>query len=564
MKKVALLFASLVLVFGVVVLIQFQRNPIIESISPRIGSPGDVLVIQGRHFGSASGSVFVAGERIIQRNMLEWSGSRISLRIPEGMTSGLVIVETPQGISNGVLYANRSLLPTPLGSTQQVPRTDLRISSREVRRGQEIEVLYSGITSLPLGSRLSWENADGFSVDPIIRQRSQGRITFIVPIQAQSGRLLFHDGDELVQSVQITVLPPRGLVSQTNELTEKIWTISYGIHGEFSLLANQHITEVTNQGLILPEPDRRRDLSQVRIPLLSVGPNQRPVHWDIQSFGQLTPNQVLNHTEYSRLLALYQLPTEVSQPLTWGITIEQQVRVTEIRNQFTENQVITSYLGLEEESRPWNTLESRILGIDEQTASAIRNLAQTLTLRQPNLLRRTRIVFDWVVNRSQPVFDPRSIPVMDLWSQVASTTQGNKLNSFSYAALTVGLLRASGIPARVIEGMLILDHQELVPHFWVEALLPEIGWIPLDPGFADGMFGTQSSRAANPLQYYFGSLDPYRITLGILGSPEPWFHPGHYNQPEVGIFVSPQRYTLPASTWNIQQVSWELPVLLSP
>ena len=564
MKKAALIFATLVLVFGVVVLIQFQRNPVIESISPRIGSPGDVLVIQGQYFGSTPGSVFVAGERIIQRNMLEWSGSRISLRIPEGMTSGLVIVETPQGTSNGILYANRSLLPTPLGAPQQAPRTELRLSSREVRRGQEIEVLYSGIGSLPLGSRLSWENADGFSIEPIIRQRSQGRLTFIVPIQAQSGRLLFHDGNELVQSVQITVLPPRGLVPQTNEVSERVWTISYGIHGEFSLIPRQDSTEVARQGIAQPEPIRRRDLSQVRVPLVPVRPNQRPVHWDIQSFGQLSPLQVLNHGEYSRLLALYQLPTEVNQPLTWGILLEQQVSVLEIRNQFSENQIITSYLGLEEESRPWNTLESQILGIDEPTAAAIRNLAQTLTLRQPNLLRRARIVFDWVVNRSEPIFDPRVIPVQDLWSEVAETPQGNRLNSFSYATLTVALLRASGIPARVIEGMLVLDFQELVPHFWVEALLPEIGWIPMDPGFADGMFGVQSSRVTNPLQFYFGSLDPYRITLGILGSPEPWFHPGHYIQPEVGLFVSPQRYTLPASSWNVQQVSWELPVLLSP
>jgi hypothetical protein len=268
MKKVAVFFSAIVLLFGVFVILQFQRDPVIDSITPRIGSPGDVLVIQGRFFGSSTGSVFVAGERITQRNFLEWTPSRISLRIPEGMTSGLVLVETPQGVSNGILYANRSLLPTPLASALEAPRTELRVSSREVRRGQELEVLYSGITSLPLGSRLIWENSDGFTLEPRIRQRTQGRITFVVPIEAQTGRLLYNDGNERLQSIQITVLPPRGLVTQINSVEERIWRLSYGVHGDLSLRSIQPVNEPVHQSSNISSPRDLREFPQVRLPVI--------------------------------------------------------------------------------------------------------------------------------------------------------------------------------------------------------------------------------------------------------------------------------------------------------
>ncbi len=48
------------------------------------------------------------------------------------------------------------------------------------------------------------------------------------------------------------------------------------------------------------------------------------------------------------------------------------------------------------------------------------------------------------------------------------------------ANATVALLRAAGFEARTISGLLVSDDR-VVPHRWLECLLPGAGWVPTDP-----------------------------------------------------------------------------------
>jgi transglutaminase-like putative cysteine protease len=54
-----------------------------------------------------------------------------------------------------------------------------------------------------------------------------------------------------------------------------------------------------------------------------------------------------------------------------------------------------------------------------------------------------------------------------------------------YSSLLIALSRASGIPARYVEGLLHLDENGSVEvqqeHAWVELFLPGTGWVPVDP-----------------------------------------------------------------------------------
>ena len=65
----------------------------------------------------------------------------------------------------------------------------------------------------------------------------------------------------------------------------------------------------------------------------------------------------------------------------------------------------------------------------------------------------------------------------------------------------VMLLRLSGVPARLVNGFMGLEWNELGQymvvrqhhaHSWVEAYLPEKGWVIYDPTPADPMFALNS------------------------------------------------------------------------
>jgi hypothetical protein len=89
------------------------RPPMVESITPRIGYPKDVMVITGRFFGRNrdGGEVAVGGSRLVSGDYLEWKDNQISLRIPDDASSGLVRVITRRGKSRGILFTNREQIP---------------------------------------------------------------------------------------------------------------------------------------------------------------------------------------------------------------------------------------------------------------------------------------------------------------------------------------------------------------------------------------------------------------------------------------------------------------------
>lgn len=85
---------------------------------------------------------------------------------------------------------------------------------------------------------------------------------------------------------------------------------------------------------------------------------------------------------------------------------------------------------------------------------------------------------------------------------------GPSLAYDSYANLLIGELRAKSVPARAVLGKLVTNGQFIldksINHTWVEAYLPDVGWITLDPALA--VYGN-----------YFGSSDVMHVGLALWG-----------------------------------------------
>ncbi len=85
--------------------------PIISSIYPNIGVPGDTMTIEGVRFGAVRDTNIVRIKDIIVEDYISWNDNLIKLVIPEGVVSSEVKVKVYHYTSNG---QNFTAMPTKI------------------------------------------------------------------------------------------------------------------------------------------------------------------------------------------------------------------------------------------------------------------------------------------------------------------------------------------------------------------------------------------------------------------------------------------------------------------
>ncbi|MBR5867450.1 MAG: IPT/TIG domain-containing protein, partial [Spirochaetaceae bacterium] len=93
--------------------IDTTEKPVINSITPQIGVPGDIMIITGSGFGDVrdTSQVEIGGSALISSLYLSWSDSQIKILIPADVQDGLVYVITKGGKSEPMIFANRENVP---------------------------------------------------------------------------------------------------------------------------------------------------------------------------------------------------------------------------------------------------------------------------------------------------------------------------------------------------------------------------------------------------------------------------------------------------------------------
>ena len=75
--------------------------------------------------------------------------------------------------------------------------------------------------------------------------------------------------------------------------------------------------------------------------------------------------------------------------------------------------------------------------------------------------------------------------------------RSKKGNAFVYSSLYCALLRAAGIPARMVAGYLVGDAGKPTRrHFWDEFYVETLGWVPVDPLLGDEKITAAPGAAA--------------------------------------------------------------------
>jgi transglutaminase-like putative cysteine protease len=148
----------------------------------------------------------------------------------------------------------------------------------------------------------------------------------------------------------------------------------------------------------------------------------------------------------------------------------------------------------------------------------VKALADEITAGKTGILAKARAIYDWTVDNSFRDPQTRGCGLGDVPQLLGRP--GGKCADIS--SLYVALARSAGVPTREILGLRLgkEDATDITgwQHCWAEFYLPGSGWVAVDPADVRKAMLKQDLKLGDPKvaelrEYYFGTIDPYRIRL---------------------------------------------------
>jgi transglutaminase-like putative cysteine protease len=491
-KKREFLYAA---VFGVLVVFLLLssriagRPPVVESITPRIGYPKDVMVITGRFFGRTreGGEVAVGGSPLVSGDYLEWKDNQISLRIPEDVSSGLVRVITKRGKSRGILFTNREQIPVVISGPVKAGEPYLRaidplagsvgtlLDLSGLNFGQDRgggRVLFTWVSSEDDKESEGEEGSlvSALEYDQDYESWGDQEIQVRIPDGASSGHLLVAAEKGRSNSLYVEVGGAAGT---------KLFPLKQTYALEYSVQVRAVTGGAPNSlYLWVPKPLE--------------GPEQRGI--------QLVTQEPVPMFEDVRGVKLYRLENLLPGE-SYGVFQSYMVDRYSVETKVNVGRV-----------PPYDTatkLYKRYTAADPQVPAGsdeVVKLARSVVAGERNPYRQARAVYEYLLTRLEPVSSAGD-------QNPLRSLETRKADAYSYAVLFCALARAVGVPARPVAGYLLERGASASRHYWAEFYLETVGWIPVDPLLGEGRTRVTIPPEANPRNYYFGSLDFDRVTF---------------------------------------------------
>jgi transglutaminase-like putative cysteine protease len=466
-----------------------EGAPVISSISPRIGLPGELLSIRGERFGEEQGESYVtiAGTPPTGSSYTQWKDDRIELRVPEFAGSGLVRVHVGRRKSNQVLFSSRGAIPEPVRG--EVPGQSPRISAAEPPSGaigSLVSLRGSGFGASREGSGVyfSWDAESSPAAPAEARSARQVEV-----FEAEAGYELWNDREIRVRvpdgavSGNLEVRGPRGnsppvyfeitgMPGTKTYRDKRAYAFSYGV--------DIRVTGASSPNtLYLWVPEPARSSSQRNIRLLSR--NREPF------------------VEGYRGTSLFQF-TGLS-PLSAG-----GVELSYLAEVYTVESALRPQALRQGESSSQREALTRPSALVPSEDPELRALAAEIAGRERNPYLRAQRIYRWLIAEGGISRESRAGGALEaLRDKKADPCQG--------ALLFCALARALGIPALPAAGVLVDRSLGTARPYWAEFWIDGFGWVPLDPALGAGAAPANFNLPEDPGSWYFGNLDNQRITF---------------------------------------------------
>lgn len=475
-----------------------EEAPVIESIVPPVGSPGDVVLITGRNFGNERDMSYVSfsGAKITASSYISWSDTAIKLVLPANVQDGLVIVGTKDSQSNPALFANEGTIPVLVPTTQQVIKPVISsLSVEKISVGESLTIIGNNFGETRNNSRvlftidynnniknaayvnkkMTTENMVEVSADEAgYEYWSNTEIHVRVPTGARTGVVIVENEKNSSDPYNIEILETAG----TREyLDKKIYVVQYTAD-----VTDVDTPDVSTITLRCPIPvkipsQNAVDTTEIQpVPLI-----QNYQNCNVQQFKRDKNSVYKNNFTQTFVLPVYEVRTKVNPD-----------KIGSMKNL---NSVF--YLNY--------TRKDSIVPAD---SDEMVELYKKIVGKEKNYYKRAKLIYDYMCDNYSITKKNRKNDAdpMDLLKK-------EKGDAYDFTIIYAALLRTAGIPCVVNSGILINQDLTTQNHWWVDFYMPNIGWIPADIALGAGMEYKAWNTNQNNREYYFGNMDSHRVTF---------------------------------------------------
>lgn len=499
---IRLLFGLVIIgiIIGSIYLINYRTKPVpeIESILPPVGSPGDVVLIQGKNFGDVRDMSYVeiAGSKLTASSYISWSDESIKLVLPANVQDGLVYVGTKDMRSKPALFANEVDIPVPVTNNTIVSKPIIaQISTEKANVGEEIVIQGNNFGEARNNSKVLFtvdynnkirdaeflnqmlltENMVPASEDFYdYTSWSNTEIKVRVPDGACTGVVIVDTGNEQSDPFAITINDQSGRKNFDNK---KIYLVQYTAD-----IADVITNEVSTITLRCPVP--YTTVAQPDVEITETVPTPILLNYQHNLIHQITKSR--NNTPKSIFRQTFVLP------------------VYEVQTEVITEKIL-SYKDYELELYAAELKADNLVPSDNEQ---IVSLALEIVGKEKNPYKKAKLIYEYLCDNYEVLSHVRKNDADPL--DMVKTKRGD---AYDFAVIYTALLRASGIPALTDGGVLVSQDLMTQAHWWCEFYIHNIGWIPVDPVLGAGLKYKKWTDGPNMTdrQFYFGNLDSHHI-----------------------------------------------------
>ena len=490
----------ILIVLASIFLISYRTKPVpvINSIVPAVGSPGDLVTINGENFGAVRDMSYVeiAGSKLTASSYIPWTDSCIKLVLPANVQDGLVVVGTKEMRSKPALFANEVDIPVPVPTVQQVTKPVIAfLSSDKVSVGEILTITGNNFGDSKNQSKVLFtmdcnnkvseaelknlilltENmipANESDFDYV--SWSNTEIQVRVPDGAYSGVVVVDTGHEKSDPKEITINTDAG---RKEYLNKKIYLIQYS--ADIADVVTNDISTIT---LRCPVPFTTA--AQPTVEITETVPEPILMNYQNNLIHQITKSR--NNTPKSVFKQTFVLP------------------VYEIHSTVVPAK-IGNYKNTDKNLLAASLREDALVPKDD---SDIIELCNKIVGKEKNPWNRAKLIYDYMCDNYGVLSEIRKNDADPL-----DLLKNRKGDAYDFAVIYTALLRAAEIPAYTNGGVLVNQDLQTQAHWWCEFYIDKVGWVPADPALGAGLEYKQwsDSDVVDDKAFYFGNMDSHHI-----------------------------------------------------
>lgn len=481
-----------------------KKPPEITSLTPAVGTAGDIMTIRGANFGTDYGTssyVEIGGSRLTANGYVSWSDTQIRIVLPANVQDGLVVVATKNGRSKPGFFANEAGIPVEVPpDTQTSLPVITSVSPLTGSYGTLLTLSGTNFGTIRNNGAVYFsanrDDASQTALTSNTKTDNQGELNlpFIPANENNYDYEYWSDSEIRVRIPDGAASGPFYVQTEKGESNYLQTEIHSNAGSKTYTGRRTYVLQITAD---VEDLDSKNTTSlTLRVP--------RPVVTAAQPMAELTEckpapvienykNTIIHQVELARAA---NRKIKFSQNFVVAVyTVQTEIEAKRV-HPFSEKSRILYRAATQQD----NLIPSR--------NEAVVAKAKEIVGKETNPYLQAKLIYDYMLaNYDFPSrLNRENASPLDMLKK-------ERGDAYDFAVLYTTLVRSLGIPCVPISGILVDADLQVQPHWWSEFYIETVGWIPVDVALAKGLPYKAFKQLDDGATFYFGNLDSQHIAF---------------------------------------------------